>query len=242
MRDGVDASHPLDLRGSIAGQPLRVVRARLGPRPPTVVGVVHVELREAAHRVGLVRHRGVDDLQHEHALARVSRHAHPAIADPELGVGHGHQRATAGVAEQHHRFRPSAHHLVVGRLHVEDAGLVKAIRVVAHVSGAEPEDGVAGRGQQGAGVMDGEVAAWVRQDHRRPPASPSGRQPEQSPHQCSVRADQPHRLARDVHTGIVLRQGPVAEAEGSSATQMDVEVEHRRSVIGPGRGGQAGTP
>ena len=89
---------------------------------------------------------------------------------PELGLGHGHQRAAAGVAEQHDRFRPAAHHLVVGRLHVDDARLVKAVDVVAHVAGAEAEHGVAGGGQQGAGVVDGEVAAWVRQDHRRPPA------------------------------------------------------------------------
>ncbi len=159
------------LRLAIPRQPVAVVRARFGPWPPPVVGVVHVELGHRRERLGLVGDGRVDDLEHEHALAGVGGHADPAVADPELGVGERHQRAAAGVAEQHDGLRAPAHHLVVRGVDVDDALLVQAIGVVVHVSGGEPQDGVPGGRQQRARVVDAEVAARMAEDHRRLPRS-----------------------------------------------------------------------
>ena len=50
-----------------------------------------------------------------------------------------------------------------GRVHVGDAVLVQAVGVVVDVAGREAEHGVAGRGQQRAGVVHAEVASGVGQ-------------------------------------------------------------------------------
>ena len=114
---------------------------------------------------------------------------------PQLGVGQRHQRPAAGVAEQHDGLGAPARISSYGRLHVDDALLVQAVGVVAHVAGAEAEHRVAGGGQQRAGVVDGEVATRVA----RMTAvfhTPAGRQPQQPPHERAVRAHEPDGLPR----------------------------------------------
>ena len=106
-----------------------------------------------------------------------------------------HQRAAARVAEQHHGLGAAALHLVVHRLHVDDAALVQAVGVVAHVAGAEAEHGVAGGGQQRAGVVHAEVATRVRQDDRRLPRLAAGRRPQQPAHERAVGRHEADRLA-----------------------------------------------
>src|SRR3954451_10091991 len=43
---------PVERGGGVAPNPAGVVRRRLGPRPPAVVGVVHVELGHDRERTG----------------------------------------------------------------------------------------------------------------------------------------------------------------------------------------------
>ena len=140
-------------------------------------------------------------------------HADPAVADAELGVGHRHQRSAAGVAEQHDRLGAAPHHLVVRGLDVDDARLVEAVGVVVHVARAEPEHRVSRGGEQRAGVVHAEVAARVRQDHRRLPRRADRRRPQHAAHERAVRRHHPHRLALHRDAGVVLRQRPVAETD-----------------------------
>jgi hypothetical protein len=186
LGDGVDARHPGHLRGAVRLDPRRIVGTRLGPGPPPVVRVIHVELGHRGERILLVGDRGVDHLQHEDALAGVRRHAYPPVADAELSVGHGHQRRSAGVAEQDDRVGAAPLHLVVGRPDVDDAVLVHAVDVVVDVARREPEHGVSGRGEQRAGVVHAEVAARVREDHRRLPGPAVGGRPQHAAHERSV--------------------------------------------------------
>ena len=104
----VDARHAFTLRRAVPGEPFRVVRARLGPRPPAVGGVVHVELGNDRSRIALVGDGRVDRLQHELALARVRSHADPRVAAAVLGVRQRRQRTAAAVPEQHNRLGAAA--------------------------------------------------------------------------------------------------------------------------------------
>ncbi len=226
LGDGVDPRHPGQLGGPVGGQPRLVVGAGLRPWPPAVVGVVHVELGHDRERVGLVGHRRVDDLVHEHALARVGGHAHPPVADAPLGVGQGHERPAAGIAEQHDGLRPASTHLVGDGLHVDGARLVETIGVVAHVPGAKAAHGVAGRRQQRAGVVNAEITAGVAEDHGRLPGPPAWRKPQEPSHQGAVRGYQPDRLARDVDAGVVFGQRPVAVAERTPSAKVNIESLH----------------
>ncbi len=174
----------------------------------------------------LVGDRRVDHLQHEHALARVRGHADPAVADAELGVGHRHQRSAARVAEQHDRLGAAADHLVVRGVDVDDARLVQAVGVVVHVPGPEAEHGVTRGSEQRTGVVHTEVASRMRQDDGGLPGRADRRCPQHPAHERAVRRDEPNRFALHRSTGIVLRQGPVSEAERSSSSEHRVEWFH----------------
>ena len=74
---------PVALRRPVAGHPRRVVVARFRPRPPTVVGVVHVELVDGGAEFGLhlvaatggrVVERAVAAAKQEHEAAFVQLH------------------------------------------------------------------------------------------------------------------------------------------------------------------------
>ena len=149
------------LGGPVGGEPVPVVGARLGPGPPAVVGVVHVELGHGREGVTLVRHGRVEHLQHEHALARVRGDADPPVTQLPLGLAQRHQRSAAAVAEQHDRLGAPAAHEGGGRGDVDDALLVEAVGVVVLVAGAEAQHAVAGMGEERARVVDREVAAGM---------------------------------------------------------------------------------
>src|SRR5687767_9717189 len=106
---------------------------------------------------------------------------------------------------------------------VHDARLVEAVDVVVHVAGAEPEYGVAGGGEERAGVVHAEVAARMAEDDRGLPSSAARWRPEQPPDERTVRRDEPDGLARDLDPGIVLGQRPIAQTDGTFAAEVDVE-------------------
>ena len=212
----VQAGHPVPLGGAVPGQPGRVVRAGPGPGPPPVVRVVHVQGRVHREPVGLVGDRRVDDLQHEHPLARMRRHRHePVGADAGTirgpGLGQGHERPTPAVAQGHHRRGTAAAHLLHRGGHVGDTGLVQAVGVVVDVSGGEAQDREPRRGQEWAGVVDAEVAPGVRQHHRRAPRRAGRRGPEDAAHHGAVGSHQRDGLPSGLAGRGVGRIGPVAQ-------------------------------
>src|SRR5258708_7136335 len=77
--DLIDAGDGCALRGPIASDPLGRVRGRRWPRPPSVVGVVHVELGVNREWVGFVSDRRIDHLEHELALTRVGGQGNEAV-------------------------------------------------------------------------------------------------------------------------------------------------------------------
>ena len=158
---------------------------------------------------------------------------------PSSALAEGHQRAAAGVAQQHHGFGAAPLHLVVDRLHVDDAVLVQAVGVVVLVAGAEAEDRVAGRGQQRAGVVHAEVTAgWLRMTavfHGRPFGGV------QSTPRTSAPSGETRRIdSRGMSTpGSSSGERPEAVAERTLAAEVDVEVLHaRHHTAGPRRPGE----
>ena len=73
----VDTRHSFNLGSPVALNACRGVTARLGPRPPSVVGVVRVQFWIYRKGIGLVANRRIDDLEHEDAVPRVGGHSHP---------------------------------------------------------------------------------------------------------------------------------------------------------------------
>ena len=239
LGDGVDPGHPGHLGGAVAW-PASPCRTSTAPaRDATRCRGRTCRARAPPRRGRPLADRRVDHLQHEHALARVGGHADPAVADAPLGVGQRHQRAAAGVAEQHDGLGAPPAHLGRDGLDVDDARLVQAVGVVAHVAGAEAARRVARRGQERAGVVHREVASRVAEDDRRLRHLPVGREPQEAPHEGAVGAHEADRLPRELHPGIVLGERPVAVAERALPTQVDVEVCAHGSAWPPLRFGRA---
>ena len=164
----------------------------------------------------------------------MSRHSHPAIADSQLRLRHRHQAAAVRVAEQYNSFGAAADHLVVRCLHVDNAVLVQAVRVVVLVTGAKAKHCVTGGRQQRAGIVNAEVAAWVTEDHGCLPGFASRRRPQHSTNQRTIGRHQANGLAGNLDPRIVLRQRPIVETEGSLSPEVRIQFLHaphvRRSV------------
>ncbi len=199
-----------------------VVVGRFGPGPPSVVRVVHVQRGVDRERIVLVGDRRIDHLEHEHALAGMGSERDERVAERcavlrrDARLRERHERAAAAVAEQHDLFGASASHLVDRGLHIDHASLVEAVGVVVHVPGGEAEHGIAGRGEQRAGVVHAEVGSRMGEHHRRSPPGGGRWCPEHAPHDGSVGRDQRQRLASQAHAGVVVGVGPVADERSGS--------------------------
>ncbi len=218
----IDASDARNLRGAVGRQPAGVIRRGLRPRPPTVVGAVHVELGHDRVRIAFVGDRRIDRLQHEHALAGVCGHADPRVTAAVLGVRERHQRTAAAVAEQHDRVGASLADPRHRSCDVGRGGLVEAVDVVVEVAGGEAEYRVARGREQRAGVVHREVPSRMREHDRGVPRAARRRRPPQAAHEGAVGGNDAHRFPAEVDAGVVFRERPVPKTERALRSGEDV--------------------
>ena len=173
-------------------------------------------------RIGFVGNRGIDRLEHEHALTGVRGDTDPAVTASVFDLRERGERSAAAVAEQHHCVGATRPYPRDRSGDVACGRVVEAVRVVVEVAGRESEHGEPGCGQERARVVHREVAAGMGQNHGSPPRAPVRRRPEQAAHQRAVLGDDPHRLASHLDTRIVFGERPVTEPERSLLAEEDV--------------------
>jgi len=127
------------------------------------------------------------------------------------GLAQRHEGTASAVAQHHDRLGPAPAEFGDGSVYIDDATVVKAIGVVVHVAGGESEYRVASGGQEGAGVVDAEVAPRVGEHHRGTPGPTDRGCPQDAAHDGTIGADQSDGLLPELDTGIVIGVGPIPQ-------------------------------